>query len=94
MRLISTRTHGVLDYLTAGALVALPRALGWSRPVTRLLTGAAAMHVGYSLATNYELGLVKALLPRRGARLTLEQSGSVVEARLHLFPPSIREDSV
>jgi two-component sensor histidine kinase len=40
------------------------------------------------------LGLVKALLPRRGARLTLEQSGSVVAARLQLCPPSIREDSV
>jgi PAS domain S-box-containing protein len=40
------------------------------------------------------LGLVKALLPRRGARLTLEQSGALVAARLQLFPPSIREDSV
>ena len=40
------------------------------------------------------LGLVKALLPRRGARLTLEQAGSLVAARLQLFPPSIREDSV
>src|SRR4051812_45098498 len=64
MRLISTRTHGVLDYLTAGALIALPRAMGWSRRVTGLLTGAAALHVGYSLVTNYELGLVR-LLPMR-----------------------------
>jgi PAS domain S-box-containing protein len=40
------------------------------------------------------LGLVKALLPRRGAKLTLEQSGATVAARLQLFPPSIREDSV
>jgi hypothetical protein len=40
------------------------------------------------------LGLVKALLPRRGARLTLEQAGTVVAARLALAPPSIREDSV
>jgi hypothetical protein len=40
------------------------------------------------------LGLVKALLPRRGARLTLEQAGAVVAARLQLAPPSIREDSV
>ena len=39
------------------------------------------------------LGLVKALLPRRGAKLTLEQSGAVVVARLQLAPPSIREDS-
>ena len=40
------------------------------------------------------LGLVKALLPRRGAKLTLEQTGVSVAARLQLFPPSIREDSV
>ena len=40
------------------------------------------------------LGLVKALLPRRGAKMTLEQSGTAVAARLLLFPPSIREDSL
>jgi PAS domain S-box-containing protein len=40
------------------------------------------------------LGLVKALLPRRGAKLTLEQTAATVTARLQLFPPSIREDSV
>ena len=40
------------------------------------------------------LGLVKAMLPRRGAKFTLEQMGAVVTARLNLFPPSIREDSV
>jgi PAS domain S-box-containing protein len=40
------------------------------------------------------LGLVKALLPRRGARLTLEPAGNLVVARLQLYPPAIREDSV
>ncbi len=40
------------------------------------------------------LGLVKALLPRRGARLTVERSGAVVATRLQLFPPAIREDSI
>jgi PAS domain S-box-containing protein len=40
------------------------------------------------------LGLVKSMLPRRGARLTLEQAGNVVAARLQLAPPSISEDSV
>ena len=40
------------------------------------------------------LGLVKALLPRRGARLTVERTGAVVATRLHLFPPAIREDSI
>ena len=40
------------------------------------------------------LGLVKALLPRRGARLSIEASGAVVLARLQLFPPAVREENV
>jgi PAS domain S-box-containing protein len=38
------------------------------------------------------LGLVKALLPRRGARLAIEQHGGVVVTRLELMPPAIGED--
>ena len=38
------------------------------------------------------LGLVKSMLPRRGAKLTLEQAGAVVVARLQLYPPAISED--
>jgi len=38
------------------------------------------------------LGLVKALLPRRGARLSIEQVADRVCARLELTPPSIVED--
>jgi PAS domain S-box-containing protein len=57
-----------------------------------------ALPVGFDffqIATSVSgLGLVKALLPRRGARLTLEQSGTAVCARLQLFPPSIREDNL
>ncbi|HQR21421.1 MAG TPA: PAS domain S-box protein [Burkholderiaceae bacterium] len=40
------------------------------------------------------LGLVKALLPRRGARLSIEAMGPVVVARLQLAPPAIREENV
>jgi len=38
------------------------------------------------------LGLVKSLLPRRGARLSIEQVGALVRTRLELTPPAIRED--
>ena len=62
MRRIPTRIHGALDYLTSGALLALPRALGWDPGVTRLISGAALGTIGYSALTRYELGLVK-LLP-------------------------------
>jgi two-component sensor histidine kinase len=40
------------------------------------------------------LGLVKALLPRRGARLSIDSSGAAVVARLQLFPPAVREENV
>lgn len=39
------------------------------------------------------LGLVKALLPRRGAKLTIEQAGANVLTRLDLAPPAIGEDT-
>lgn len=62
MKLFSTRTHGALDYASVILLLALPRALGWSKPVTNLLTGSALATLVYSLATRYELGALK-LLP-------------------------------
>src|SRR5688500_20088465 len=70
---ISTKVHGVLDYMTAGLLVALPRAMGWSNCVTRLLDASAATTVVYSAMTRYELGLVKAL-PMK-AHLTMDAIG-------------------
>ncbi len=39
------------------------------------------------------LGLVKSLLPRRGARLSIEQFGPLVISRLELSPPAIREET-
>ena len=58
---ISTRIHGILDYMTAGMLVTLPRVMGWDRKVTRLLDVAGVSAAGYSMVTKYELGVVKAL---------------------------------
>jgi hypothetical protein len=84
--------HGALDYLTAGALLALPRALGWSAGVTRMMTGAALSTVGYSALTSYELGLLK-LLPMP-AHLALDTiNGATFCAGPLLFPdedPSVR----
>jgi hypothetical protein len=63
MRVISTRTHGVLDYLTGGMLLSAPSLLGLtavpaSARVFRLAGGGAAI---YSLLTDYELGAVRVL---------------------------------
>jgi hypothetical protein len=84
MKLISTRTHGVLDLMTAGTLAALPRLMGWSPRVTAALTGMAAGMLGYSLLTRYEFGLLK-VLPMR-AHLALDAaSGAMLCASPWLF---------
>jgi len=70
MKIISTKMHGVLDYLTAGVLMLTPRALNWSTGITRMMTGAALGTIGYSALTNYELGLAR-MLPMR-AHLALD----------------------
>ena len=63
---ISTRTHGVLDLVSAGALLAAPRLLGLesgsrAASVLRMAGGGALV---YSMLTDYEFGLVK-VLPMR-----------------------------
>ncbi|HZN63887.1 MAG TPA: hypothetical protein VFB66_01205 [Tepidisphaeraceae bacterium] len=58
---ISTKVHGVLDYVTAAFLHTLPRAMGWSRQVTAVLDGAGAAATAYSLVTKYELSAAKVL---------------------------------
>lgn len=65
IRLFSTKTHGVLDYLTAAQLLTLPRMLGWNTGVTQWMTGMGLGTVAYSLVTRYEFGPLK-LLPMRG----------------------------
>ena len=67
---ISTKVHGILDFITAGMLMTLPRVMGWSKTVTHLLDSAAISAVGYSLLTRYEFGMVK-VLPMKG-HLTLD----------------------
>lgn len=85
MKLFSTKTHGVLDYLTVGQLLTLPRMLGWSQPVTRLLDTMALTTLGYSLVTRYELGPIK-LLPMKGHLALDAMSGALFCAAPLLFP--------
>jgi hypothetical protein len=62
MEKIPSEVHGVIDYVTAGTLVALPRIMGWRGAVRGLMTGAGMATMAYSLLTRYELGLIK-LIP-------------------------------
>jgi hypothetical protein len=61
MRFIPTRVHGVLDYLTAGVLIAAPSILGFRKNgmQTWLPIALGVGTIGYSLLTDYELGLFK-----------------------------------
>lgn len=81
---ISTKIHGVLDYLTVPTLIALPRALGWSKNLTNVLTASAAGLLGYSIMTRYELGLFKKL--PMIAHLSLDAtSGAMLAAAPFVF---------
>ena len=70
---ISTKAHGVLDYLTVGAMLTLPRVMGWSRGLTQGMTLLGLGKLGYTLFTKHELGLVKKL-PMQ-AHLALDAAG-------------------
>jgi hypothetical protein len=61
MGFIPTRVHGVLDYLTAGVLIAAPSMLGFRKHgmQTWLPMALGVGTIGYSLLTDYELGLFK-----------------------------------
>jgi hypothetical protein len=61
MTKMPTNVHGVVDYVVGAALTILPRALGMSGRPAQLLEAAGAGAIAYSLITNYELGVVKAL---------------------------------
>ena len=61
LRVIPTSVHGILAYLASGVNLIFPRILGlhdapWATLIPRVdgLAGA-----GYSLITNYELGMLK-----------------------------------
>jgi hypothetical protein len=81
---ISTKAHGFIDYMTAGLLGTLPRALGWSRQVTHLLDAAACTTVVYSALTRYELGLVKALPMKAHLGIDALQGGAMIGAAAFL----------
>jgi hypothetical protein len=89
MTRMSTRTHGVLDFLTAGTLVALPRALGWGERVTNMLTSVAIGTLGYSLLTDYEYGMLR-VLPMKGHLAIDAMSGVALCAAPALFPEEDR----
>jgi len=70
MRRMSTKTHGIIDYLTSATLLALPKLLGWDTKTTAIVSGSGGAAALYSAMTDYELGAVR-MLPMK-AHLTLD----------------------
>jgi hypothetical protein len=66
MRFISTRVHGVLDYLMGIVLIASPWMFGFADNTlaTRIPVLLGIGTIIYSLCTNYELGVFKGLSMR------------------------------
>lgn len=83
-RPISTRMHGMVDYLTGGTLLALPGMLGAKGTTATVLRAAGAGALAYSLLTRYELGLIK-ILPMRLHLLLDAMSGATLAAAPFLF---------
>ena len=77
MHIIPRRIHGILDYVVAIALILAPRIFGFDPDGVegRIPVILGWLTLGYSLLTNYELGLLK-VLPFR-AHLAMDLIGGV-----------------
>ena len=59
---LSTRVHGMLDYLVGAVMIALPFVLGMGDGVERwVLVGVGAATIVWGLLTDYELGVIRKL---------------------------------
>ena len=58
---ISSKTHGLLDYVVGAAIASLPAMLNCGRGAKAALQVAGVGAATYSLLTDYERGLVKVL---------------------------------
>jgi hypothetical protein len=54
---ISPRIHGVLDYTTSAAVVAMPRLMNFPKPARRLCDSLAASYTSLSAFTDYPLSV-------------------------------------
>jgi hypothetical protein len=86
MKIISTKTHGVLDYLMGIVLIASPWIFGFANGGAEqwipIVLGAGALL--YSLMTNYELGVFKTISMK--THLTLDiMSGILLAASPWIF---------
>jgi hypothetical protein len=86
IRFISTRVHGVLDYVTGATLLLAPRLLGFEHcgVISAVPKAAGANILLTSLCTDYELGLIRAIPMRTHLQLDIGQ-GAFLAASPWLF---------
>jgi hypothetical protein len=82
MKLLSTKTHGVIDYVWAGLLPVLPSILNGNSTTSWLLRLAGLTSLAYSLLTRYELGAAKVLPMKTHLRLDFVQSVLLITSPL------------
>ena len=86
MRVIGTKTHGVLDYVVGALLIAAPWIFDFDRggAETWIPVALGVSALVYSLFTNYEMGAVRQLSMRTHLMLDL-MSGILLAASPWLF---------
>ena len=86
MRILSTKAHGILDYLVGVILIAAPWVLGFAQNGAEtwvpVILGAGA--ILYSLLTNYEMGVSKTISMRTHLALDIA-SGIFLAASPWIF---------
>ncbi|GGG26855.1 hypothetical protein GCM10010964_13450 [Caldovatus sediminis] len=78
MRFVTTRTHGVIDYVIGVVLILAPWLLGFANggAAQWVTVALGAILIVYSLFTNYELGLMRSIpMP---THLVLDAVGGIV----------------
>ncbi len=80
MRILPTKIHGIIDYLSGILYLALPWLLGFHRggPSTNVFLVLGVAMLVYSLLTHYELGLLR-FIPMR-AHLMMDVFGGIILA--------------
>jgi hypothetical protein len=86
MKIIDTKTHGYMDYIMGIFLIASPSlfSLNLNAMESTIFYVVGATALLYSLATNYELGLIK-IIPMKGHLMLDIFSGVFLAASPWLF---------
>src|SRR4051812_10905001 len=81
---ISTQTHAMLDYMTVGTLMAVPRMLGFSRAMTCAMDTMAVSTALYTMFTRHEGGIVRKI-PMKTHLMLDAASGAGLAALPHML---------